>query len=389
MTSSLDALFELRLLRTSLSGASVLPTTPDDASSQALHVADTLLRLVEAGCYLDALRSSGARLVLGPPVVPGADQKHDDPQHYYQGVRDKARELRGAEGGPLLTTAVGVAALYAFVQVNILGPQALFPSFPTASSAASETPHADTAEQESSDGFAEFAASIQSSTNGEIAGNAQAGPGTDWDDWARRELVIDGTDVVGRYALPQYLLLARILLVEPSVQNLGALPTTEVPPPLPSAEATSSQGPISPPISLTPPERNSGPLSGYWWAARTLLVEQRLLAEHSLSLRGAIFLLLPAFLESFGSAEAVQQSISAGDAWRAGEAGVVAGVACLEAGLAQHAYKQTDAAAALFERAARECGLEIEVTGALGYRTPHQVKIQYAPPIDAFFSSQL
>jgi hypothetical protein len=377
MASPPEAVSELRLLRTSLSGGQRVPTTIHQSSSQVLHLLDTLLRLIEAGRYLDALQCSGARLVLGTEILLAKDK--DGPQQFYQGVREKALKVRGTESGALLAIAVGVAALYAFVQVNILGPQASFPSFPLASSGTSQSQNADLVEEEDADGFADFAASIQSGIEGlaTTSSQTQCDLRSDWDDWARRELVVDGTDVLGRYALPQYLLLARILLVESHIQGLGLAKQTEPQPPAPSETAppTGELDPLSPAVSLPPPERSGGPRSGQWWAARTLLVEQRLLSEHSASLQKAIALLLPEVLQNFGTAQAVQKSIPGGDAWRAGEAGAIAGVACLEGGLAQHAYRQTDSAAALFQRAARECGLNFEITGALGFRTPHQVNL--------------
>jgi hypothetical protein len=109
-----------------------------------------------------------------------------------------------------------------------------------------------------------------------------------------------------------------------------------------------------------------------WWTCRTLLTQQRVLAERSSSLRSLLLTSSATMLTQFGSPEAVREH-----GWTqqllAGEARVLAAAAQLEAGLIEHAYGHNETARQCFEHAENICGLELSLTGSLGFRTIYQV----------------
>jgi hypothetical protein len=80
-----------------------------------------------------------------------------------------------------------------------------------------------------------------------------------------------------------------------------------------------------------------------WWTCRTLLTQQRVLAERSSSLRSLLLTSSATMLTQFGSPEAVREH-----GWTqqllAGEARVLAAAAQLEAGLIEHAYGHNETA---------------------------------------------
>jgi len=98
-----------------------------------------------------------------------------------------------------------------------------------------------------------------------------------------------------RFALPQYLLVARALLVEPELSTFSATaiaaaaaPNATLDTALAAAEAAA--GGRSSSSSIT---------TAAWWAARTVLLQQRLLAKRSPSLRASLLPLFARTLRSF------------------------------------------------------------------------------------------
>ena len=113
-------------------------------------------------------------------------------------ARDAAAVAGGVEPAAhaLLALAVGVASLNAFQQVNVTGPGlANAPQCP-------------------------FPSVIAQSTESETDAR--------WNRFALTELSVDGEDLVGRCRLPQYLLLARILLPDRLVKDVETLVPEDV-----------------------------------------------------------------------------------------------------------------------------------------------------------------
>lgn len=161
-----------------------------------------------------------------------------------------------------------------------------------------------------------------------------------------------------------------------------------------------------------------GPRTRSWWAFRVLLIQQRVLAERSASLRSLLVTASLGMVAHFGASEAVDRLN-----WKfdPSEAKSVVAAAHLEIGLMEHVYGHDDAARSAsdrggktqlsnspglsicvflysvkvrkfgvrelgefiggllvfcrecFDRAAKSCGLELSLTGILGFRTQYQV----------------
>lgn len=110
----------------------------------------------------------------------------------------------------------------------------------------------------------------------------------------------------------QYLILAKLLLVNPA-ENM---------------------------VTRTGSERG-GPRTGSWWAFRVLLIQQRVLAERSATLRSLLVRASQNMINYFGTSEAVNQLSWALDP---SEANSIAAAAHLELGLMEHVYGHDDAA---------------------------------------------
>ncbi|CAM6029244.1 unnamed protein product [Sphagnum balticum] len=322
--------YELRLLRCSLTAAvqhspplplDQKPDEPDEsrfAEENSGNCCDFtgeeefndsieyLVGQIEAGEYRRALSSKAALSFFR--ALSRKDKIGNETTSEFYGALTSRINAFVADGGTLepednsgareiLAMAVGVATLFSFLQANLTGPQVDWPAFP-----------------------AEVVC---------MGGNA-----SDSDAWARQQLMIDGCDLIGKFAIPQYLLLANHLLVGTK-----------------GSHAMNSRS---------------------WWTCRTLLTQQRVLAERSSSLRSLLLTSSATMLTQFGSPEAVREH-----GWTqqllAGEARVLAAAAQLEAGLIEHAYGHNETARQCFEHAENICGLELSLTGSLGFRTIYQV----------------
>ncbi|CAI5501982.1 unnamed protein product, partial [Closterium sp. Naga37s-1] len=121
--------------------------------------------------------------------------------------------------------------------------------------------------------------------------------------WCQVELMTDGADVTGRCHLPQYLLLARSLLLPPLFPLLFPSPFSTSPSLSSSSSSSSSSPSIKPSEAFSP---SLLPPSWPWWAARVVVIHQRVLQERSPSLRA---LLLPCTVhlgETLGRKDAVK-----------------------------------------------------------------------------------
>ncbi|CAI5990493.1 unnamed protein product [Closterium sp. NIES-65] len=133
------------------------------------------------------------------------------------------------------------------------------------------------------------------------------------------------------------------------------------------------------------------PPSWPWWAARVVVIHQRVLQERSPSLRALLLPCTAHLGETLGRKDAVRRALfrkeeekeeeAEGGEKEGGKEGEGEGEVCvrvaamvhLEAGMMDMAYAHVDTARKWFERALQECGVVLGVTGAMGYRTIHQV----------------
>ncbi|XP_052190220.1 uncharacterized protein LOC127799954, partial [Diospyros lotus] len=175
---------------------------------------------------------------------------------------------------------------------------------------------------------------------GDVAGDIG---GAEWEAWARNQLLSAGSDLLGKFSNLQYIVFAKILLVR--MKDLL------------------SEGKIS---SL------DGIRSISWWLARLLLIQQRVLSERSSSLFDLLQVYTNETLHDFGTSEKV--SGYWGDKLVEEEVLTIVSMLYLEAGMMEHTYGRVDSSRLHFESAEVVSGLQLSVTGALGFRTVHQVK---------------
>lgn len=167
--------------------------------------------------------------------------------------------------------------------------------------------------------------------------------GKEWEAWARMQLMATGSELLAKLSALQYIVFAKILLAKS--KDL-----------LFSKKAMSAMG--------------FGTTS--WWMARILLMQQRILDERCSSLLDFLQVLIGESLNCLGDVEKVTSY------WGAlvdnEEASTIVSTLQLEAGLVEHTFGRVDHARQHFELAASAVGLELAVTGALGFRTVHQVE---------------
>ncbi|GBG74831.1 hypothetical protein CBR_g19343 [Chara braunii] len=181
------------------------------------------------------------------------------------------------------------------------------------------------------------------------------------DKWARKELMMDGADLLGKIRLPQYLLLARALLLQEEHTTTGLTA---------GVGGSVSEG------TGAGKRRFCGPYTTSWWIARTLMMHQRVLTDSSPSLVTPMTSAMKQTLVLFGGED--QEGEARASQWwscccSAREKKVIRVAALVEAGLMENAYGRVDPARSWFVKAAMACGIDISITGALGFRTRHQV----------------
>jgi len=167
---------------------------PAKAGPDARAAAE-VIALIRRGAFVEALTCASAKSAL---IVPAAIEGQAAPSPDVDGVSalyasvEAAVESAGAAaaargtlakaGHELCILALGVAALNAFIQANVTGPDCR------------DAPHCPL---------------TPSAPAADLAASADA-----WNKWALRSLARDGEDLVGRCFLPQYLYLAKALLAD-------------------------------------------------------------------------------------------------------------------------------------------------------------------------------
>ena len=348
------------LSRPAGSSPPIAPGAVPEKAGASVRGAAEVVALVRRGEYVAALASAPARaLLLGDAGVPDTLA---DAAAVYAAVDASVAKRAAAAALPdaspvepaaheLLVLAVGVAALSAFQQANVTGPDLR------------RAPHCPALH------------------------DAPADAADAWNRWVVRALSLDGEDLVGRCFLPQYLYLARALLVERAAPRAAPLALEDVASHTLAEARAAAPKPAGAPgggrVVLWPDQSPVAAPSLSWWASRAALVHQRLLSGRSPTLRrhvlGLHALTLAAYAPnnrapgaSSGSTEAPAGGPTASSA-AAVASGLLASMALLEAALMEHEYGHVDSARALVKASGDAIACEHEITGEMGFRTIHQV----------------
>ncbi|KAH8511472.1 hypothetical protein H0E87_008876 [Populus deltoides] len=165
----------------------------------------------------------------------------------------------------------------------------------------------------------------------------------EWDSWARNQLISDGAHLLGKFSNLECIVFAKMLVMK--------------------AKDLLFEGSISSAYGIR---------SISWWLARVLLVEQRILDELSSSLFDLLQVSMGETLRHFGTLEHVANYW--GDELGNEEAADIVSTVHLEAGIMEQTYGHVDSCRLHLESAEVASGIQLSLTGVLGYRTVHQVE---------------
>ncbi|XP_043689316.1 tetratricopeptide repeat protein 27 homolog [Telopea speciosissima] len=315
--------FELRLLRCSMSPVPVqndssLYPTVDRKRNHLYRLIEEVIILIESGDYVGALSSEAVRLVFGFAEFWNFEDTIDCAERFYQEVEksiqsffaDVTEDDLNQSCRAILLMCIGVAALLAFTQNNVTGPVEEFPSIPVLIPRFKE--------------------------GRSISSRVQ------WDIWARNQVISVGSDLLGKISVIQYIVYAKLLLMKTKDLFLEGKDTAIC-----------------------------GVKSISWWLARTIYTEQRILEERSSSLFDLLQVTMGETIHYFGDVQKVTSY------WvtelHEGEASTIVSLSYLEAGIIEYTYGRVDSSRLHFSSAEEASGLELSVTGVLGFRTVHQV----------------
>lgn len=165
----------------------------------------------------------------------------------------------------------------------------------------------------------------------------------EWDNWARNQLTSSGCHLIGKFSNLQYIVFANMLLTRTKDLLSGG-----------SVSSMDELRSIS------------------WWLARLIQIQQRILDERSSSLFDLVHVFMGETLNHFGSLEKITSYW--GDKLHKEEALIIVSMLHLEAGLMEHAYGRDDSFKHHLESAEVLSGIQLSLTGVLGFRTVHQVE---------------
>ncbi|VFQ79607.1 unnamed protein product [Cuscuta campestris] len=323
--------FELRLLRCSLSldNPHSSPDPPTDSLPLLTHshlLLDQVIQLIESGQYIKALSSPSVLSAFSnsqfqPQFTNSAESAQ---QFYSEFVPECVTSFFNSNGGgqsdgssfdrifkALVVLSAAVASLLAFVQCNTTGPVEKFPHMPLVAL----IPH-----------------------EGEIS---DSGRWMEWETWVQKELISVGSDLGAKYSNTQYIVFAKILLLR--TKDLLA------------------EGNLSSEVK-----------SISWWLARLLFFHQKLLDDRSSTLFDLLQVYTLESLDQFGTSEKVR------DYWVTqitnDDASTIVSALHLEAGIMELTYGRIDSSQLYLESAAEASGLQFSLSGAMGFRTVHQVE---------------
>ncbi|KAJ0726170.1 putative tetratricopeptide repeat protein TTC27/Emw1 [Helianthus annuus] len=156
--------------------------------------------------------------------------------------------------------------------------------------------------------------------------------------WARNEVMASGSDLLGKFVNLEYIVFAKLLLL--SVRD------------------------------YLQQNINVGFATSSLWLARVLLVQQKLLDGHSSVIYEKLKEVSAESLGHFGDLKKVATY------WVGAEETVLSDIVSmvhLELGIIEFRYGRVDSSKVHFETAEKASGLSLSVSGAMGFRTVHQV----------------
>ena len=190
--------------------------------------------------------------------------------------------------------------------------------------------------------------------------------------WVVAQLEVDGEDVIGRVRGLDLLLAALVCIAEP----LGYLTTSD------TQQQQQRQGCVLDLQQL----QELGLGSWCWWCMRAVMLQQHVLSGRSNTLHGSLKQLVQHTLSwadalpaaAAAAATAAGGSTGSSDGSSTGsspevQAQVLAAVAHLEVALIQQGLGKVTDSQQQLEAAAAALGVKVELTGALGVRTRHQI----------------
>ncbi|KAH7557071.1 hypothetical protein JRO89_XS11G0041400 [Xanthoceras sorbifolium] len=318
--------YELRLLRCAVappaSDSHLQPQPSDDQTTPPSplhsHIND-LVTSIECGDYLLALSSDAARLVFHPLGLDDLFDSAESADRVYSELLDRVEAFIGngaaavdgdMDARVVFVMCLAVAALLWFTQCNMTGP--LVEKLPKCS----------------------FPLKVS---------DLKGGESVEWENWARNQLMSSGSDLLGKFSYLQYIVFAKMLLMK--IKDMIFEATT---------------------VSSVYEIRSVS-----WWLTTVLLVHQRILDERSSSLFDLLHVYMGETLNHFGTLEKVT-SYWGSQLYDIEPSDIVSGV-YLEAGVLEYIYGRVDSCRRHFESAEVAAGLQLSVTGALGFRTVHQV----------------
>ncbi|QHN98153.1 hypothetical protein HN51_045906 [Arachis hypogaea] len=313
--------YELRLIRCTLT-----PPPPSDSPIQSppsdhhLHtLINHLLSSIESGSYHQALTSDASRLVFGlanDSPLPDPVNSVDSAERFYSELLHRAEffvadDSVGDSDKAYMAILVLCIAVAAFLGFTQCNFTGPMKGLPRC-----PLP---------------------------MEGGGNGGEFAEWDNWARNQVMAAGSDLLGKFSNLQYIVFSKMLLMR--MKDL------------------SFQGAISSACEIR---------SLSWWLARVLLLQQRILDERSSSLFDLLHVYLGEASQQFGTSEGVRSYWDAN--LRDGECLAIVSMFHLEAGIMEYAYGRVDPCRTHFESAEMAAGLQLSVTGVLGFRTVHQVE---------------
>ncbi|CAM8899236.1 unnamed protein product [Rhodiola kirilowii] len=310
-------IFELRLLRCTLPQSSDYALIDHkNAATLGQHhvlqvVISNMVSLIEAGNYAEALASPDISSFLFkfdfktfyPNTVDAAEQFYAEIMEHVHLFFNSNSSVDDTLYRAFLVMTVSIASLLAFVQCNLIGPVKVLPPCPLP---------------------------------------WMVSQVSEWENWARNQIMSAGSDLLGRFTNLQYLVFAKMLLAKTKDYLFGQ--TVESP---------------------------FGIRTISWWLARINFIQQKIMDERSSSLFDSLQVLVNETLDHFGTKEKARSYW--GDTYcHEEEASSMTAMLHLEAGFMDQTYGRLDKCRLHFHSAELESGLELAVTGVLGVRTVHQ-----------------
>ncbi|KAH9771561.1 TPR REGION domain-containing protein [Citrus sinensis] len=277
---------------------------------------NSLIDSIESGHYLQALSSDAAKLVLDTLDFVDLNDSAECADRVYSALlqRVEAFIVNDSENDVdkacrvILLMCLSIAALFWFTQCNVTGP--LVDNSPKC----------------------RFPLEVSTLEGNELI---------EWENWAHYQLMSVGSDLLGKFSYLQYIVFAKMLIMKTKdlLFDATVLPV-------------------------------NGIRTISWWLTRLLLMHQRILDERPSSLYDLLKVFMAETLQHFGTL--VNVSTYWGNQLHDIDPSEIVSTFHLEAGLLEHIYRRVDSCRKHFESAEVAAGLQLSVTGVLGFRTVRQ-----------------